>query len=150
MVLGVEPVNRDLTLLLDPVGGDSVSPSCSSAAPPRPRGLVLAPVNSTLGLTRRLPAVPVVSEGGADWLTGDRLMIPWMDTGSTEGTVIDSGRPEKPPEKEEVIKEVGLKSKPEKEGTLGPVGRRELGKVVCSTGNLSQQQKSTTEVNNRS
>jgi len=121
VVLGVEPVNRDLTLLLDPVGGDSVSPSCSSAAPPRPRGLVLAPVNSTLGLTRRLPAVPVVSEGGADWLTGTLLIIPWMDTGSTEGTVIDSGRPEKPPEKE---------------GTLGPVGSRELGKVVCSTGNL--------------
>ena len=47
-----------------------------------------------------------------------------MDTGSTEGTVIDSGLPEKPPEKE---------------GTRGPVGSRELGKVVCSTGNLSQQ-----------
>ena len=150
MVLGVEPVKRDLTLLLDPVGGDSVSPSCSSAAPPRPRGLVLAPVNSTLGLTRRLPAVPVVSEGGADWLTGTLLIIPWMDTGSTEGTVIDSGRPEKPPEKEELRIQIVLtgKCKPEKEGTLGPVGSRELGKVVCSTGNLSQQQK-LTKVNKR-
>lgn len=47
-------------------------------------------------------------------------MMPWMDTGSTDGTVIDSGRPEKL----------------EKEGTRGPVGSRELGKVVCSTGNL--------------
>ena len=116
VVLGVEPVNLDLTLLLDPVGGDSVSPSsCSSPAPPRPRGLVLAPVDSTtLGLTRRLPAVPVVSEGcGADWLSaGALLMIPWIDTGSTEGTVIDSGRPEKPPEKE---KNNFLKRKPEKE-----------------------------------
>ena len=97
MVLGVDPVKRDLTLLLDPVGGDSVSPS-SSASGTRPRGLDLTPVNSTRGLTRRLPAVPVVSEGGAGWL-GTRLMIPWIDTGSTDGTVIDSGRPEKPPEK---------------------------------------------------
>ena len=59
-------------------------------------------------------------------------MMPWMDTGSTDGTVIDSGRPEKL----------------EKEGTRGPVGSRELGKVVCSTGNLSQQQK-LTKVNKR-
>ena len=51
-----------------------------------------------------------------------------MDTGSTDGTVIDSGLPEKPPEKE---------------GTRGPVGSRELGKVVCSTGNLQCQQEST-------
>ena len=50
-------------------------------------------------------------------------MMPWMDTGSTDGTVIDSGLPEKL----------------EKEGPRGPVGSRELGKVVCSTGNLSQQ-----------
>ena len=50
-------------------------------------------------------------------------MMPWMDTGSTDGTVIDSGRPEKL----------------EKEGTRGPVGSRELGKVVCSTGNLSHK-----------
>ena len=100
VVLGVDPVKRDLTLLLDPVGGDSVSPSCS-ASEPRPRGLERAPVNSTRGLTRRLPAVPVVSEGGADWL-GTRLMIPWIDTGSTDGTVIDSGRPEKPPERRRI------------------------------------------------
>lgn len=119
VVLGVDPVKRDLTLLLDPVGGDSVSPSCSVSGA-RPRGLDLVPVNSTLGLTRRLLAVPVVSEDGADWL-GTRLMIPWIETGSTDGTVIDSGRPEKPPEKE---------------GTRGPVGSRELGKVVCSTGSL--------------
>ena len=73
-----------------------------------------------------------------------------MDTGSTEGTVIDSGRPEKPPEKEELRIQIVLtgKCKPEKEGTLGPVGSRELGKVVCSTGNLSQQQK-LTKVNKR-
>ena len=30
VVLGVDPVNLDLTLLLVPVGGSSVSPSCSS------------------------------------------------------------------------------------------------------------------------
>ena len=29
-------------------------------------------------------------------------MIPWIDTGSTEGTVIDSGRPEKPPGKDDI------------------------------------------------
>ena len=101
MVLGVDPVKRDLTLLLDPVGGDSVFPSdCSSGA--RPRGLDLVPVNSTRGLTRRRPPVPVVSAGEADWLLGIRLMIPWIDTGSTEGTVIDSGRPEKPPGKDDI------------------------------------------------
>ena len=102
MVLGVDPVKRDLTLLLDPVGGDSVSPSCSVSGA-RPRGLDLVPVNSTLGLTRRLLAVPVVSEDGADWL-GTRLMIPWIETGSTDGTVIDSGRPEKPPERRRIRK----------------------------------------------
>ena len=45
-------------------------------------------------------------------------------------------------------KAVGFRRKPEKEGTLGPVGSRELGNVVCSTGNLSQQQK-LTKVNKR-
>ena len=138
MVLGVDPVKRDLTLLLDPVGGDSVSPSCSVSGA-RPRGLDLVPVNSTLGLTRRLLAVPVVSEDGADWL-GTRLMIPWIETGSTDGTVIDSGLPEKPPEKRRGMRGGFLEqSKPEKEGTRGPVGSRELGKVVCSTGSLGQQ-----------
>ena len=71
-------------------------------------------------------------------------MIPWIDTGSTDGTVIDSGRPEKPPEKMGIRKEEFIeKAAPENEGTRGPVGSRELGKVVCSTGSLSKQ-KSTT------
>ena len=78
--------------------------------PPRPLSLPLSPETSSLGLTLRRPAVPVVS-GSSAGLAGVRLMMPEMETGSTEGAVKGSGR-------------------------RGPVGRRELGKVDCSTGSL--------------
>ena len=105
-VFGVDPVNLDLTLLRGAVVGISVSPSAS----PRPFSLPLSPETSSLGRTLRRPAVPVVS-GSSAGLAGVRLMMPEMETGSTEGAVKGSGR-------------------------RGPVGRRELGKVDCSTGSL--------------
>ena len=105
-------MKRDLTRPLLAVGVASVSVSSSSRA----RTLALSPIKSVLGRCLLRPAVPVVS-GWNPGLDGVLLMIPLMDTGSTEGAVMGPD-----------WKEPG--------GALGPVGRRELEKVVCSTSSL--------------
>lgn len=76
---------------------------------------------SILGRSLLRDPVPVRLSSWKAGLTGALLIIPLTETGSTDGTVMGSGR---------------LENVAENGDTLGPVGNLEFENVVCSTGSL--------------